>query len=59
MAAESERLFAMFMGWVLVWYGVRRRDLTGTVTAMAGLGLSIGALTILESVNHNSDGKRP
>jgi hypothetical protein len=39
----------MFVGWMLAWYGVRRRDLIGTVTAMAGLGLSIGALTMGES----------
>ena len=50
MAGESERLFVMFMGWALAWYGVHRRHMAGAVTALSGLSLVMGALILPESV---------
>ena len=38
------RLLAMFAGWILTFYGVCRRDVKGSITAMAGLGLATSAM---------------
>jgi hypothetical protein len=47
---QSEaRLFTMFAGWIIAFYGVRRRSWPGTIIAMLGLGLAQGAMTIGES----------
>ena len=46
MIKSEARLFAMFAGWLLAFYGVRQRSWRGTMTAIAGLGLSRGAMTI-------------
>jgi hypothetical protein len=44
---QSEtRLFTMFAGWIVAFYGVRRRTWPGTIIAMLGLGLAEGAMTI-------------
>ena len=43
---SEARLFAMFVGWLIAFYGVRRRNLPGTIIAMAGLGLADGAMII-------------
>ena len=43
------RLFAMFAGWIVALYGVRRHSWTGTIIAMAGIGLADGAMVIGES----------
>jgi hypothetical protein len=43
------RLFAMFAGWIMAVYGVRRRSWPGTIIAMAGMVLAAGAMTIGES----------
>lgn len=43
------RLFAMLVGWTIAVCGIRRRDWTGTVMALAGLGLAEGAMTLGES----------
>jgi hypothetical protein len=48
MNSSEARLFAMLVGWTMAWYGVRRRDWPGTITALAGLGLATGAMTIRE-----------
>ena len=37
------RMLAMFAGWILAFYGVCRRDVKGSVTAMAGVGLVVSA----------------
>ena len=41
-----KRLLTMFAGWVIAFYGVRRRDVQGSITAMAGLGLAMGAMLV-------------
>jgi hypothetical protein len=38
------RLGAMFVGWLLAFYGVRRRDVRGSTIAMAGVGLTLSAI---------------
>jgi hypothetical protein len=43
------RLFAMFAGWMMAFYGVRRRSWTGTIIALAGIGLADGAIVTGES----------
>jgi hypothetical protein len=48
MNSSDARLFAMLLGWTMAWYGVRRRDWPGTVTALAGLGLATGAMAVGE-----------
>jgi hypothetical protein len=48
MKSGNARLFAMLLGWTMAWYGVRRRDWPGTITAFAGLGLATGAMTLGE-----------
>jgi uncharacterized membrane protein len=45
----NTRLFAMFAGFAISWYGVRRRDLPGTLAAMSGMGLVMAALSVGES----------
>lgn len=55
MSSSEARLFAMFVGWVIAFYGVQRRDWPGTITAMAGLGLAAGAMTISERTSANDD----
>ena len=46
MSLSEARLFAMFVGWIMAFYGVRRRNWPGTIIAIAGLGLAEGAMTI-------------
>jgi hypothetical protein len=46
MMKSEARLFAMFAGWIMAFCGVRRRSWPGTMTAMVGLGLAEGAMTI-------------
>jgi hypothetical protein len=48
MKSGEARLFAMFAGWIMAFYGVHRRDWPGTITVMIGLGLAGGAMTIGE-----------
>ena len=48
MSLPETRLFTMFAGWIIAFYGVRRRDWRGSVIAMAGLGLAEGAVTVGE-----------
>jgi hypothetical protein len=43
---SETRLFTMFAGWILAFYGVRRRSWPGTMIAMLGLCLAEGAMTI-------------
>lgn len=37
---DEPRLFLMFTGLIVAWYGVYRRDRPGTLIAIAGLGLA-------------------
>ena len=46
MSLSEARLFAMFAGWIMAFYGVRRRNWPGPLIAMAGLGLAEGAMII-------------
>ena len=48
MDSSESRLAAMFAGWLMALCGVHRRDWPGTITAMIGLGLAAGAVTIGE-----------
>jgi hypothetical protein len=48
MNSYEARLFAMFAGWIMAFYGVRRRDWPGTITVMIGVGLAASAMTITE-----------
>jgi hypothetical protein len=48
MMRPEARLFAMFSGWAIALYGVRRRSWPGTIIAILGLGLAQGAMTIGE-----------
>ena len=41
----AKRLFTMFVGWTIAFYGIRRRDLPGTIMAISGLGLAQIAMT--------------
>jgi uncharacterized membrane protein len=43
------RLFAMFTGWLIAFHGVRRRDVRGSIMAMAGLALAMGAMFVTEN----------
>lgn len=43
---DRERLAGMFLGWMLAFYGIRRRSWLGSLVAMGGLGLAMGAMTI-------------
>lgn len=45
---SGARLFTMFAGWIVAFYGVRRRSWPGTIIAMLGLGLAEGARSIGE-----------
>lgn len=45
---SDARLFAMSAGWILAFFGVRRRSWPGTLIAVVGLGLAQGAMTIGE-----------
>ena len=45
---SEARLFTMFAGWIMAFYGIKRRSWPGTVIAMLGLGLAEGAMTIGE-----------
>jgi hypothetical protein len=46
---QSEvRLFTMFAGWIIAFYGVRRRSWLGSSVAILGLGLARAAMTIGE-----------
>jgi hypothetical protein len=45
---SEARQFAMFFGWIVAFYGVRRRSWSGTIIAMAGLALAEGSMTIGE-----------
>jgi hypothetical protein len=46
--SPEARLFTMFAGWIIAFYGVRRRDWPGTIIAMTGLGFAEGAMIIGE-----------
>jgi hypothetical protein len=48
MMTSNARLLAMFGGWIMAFWGVRRRSWPGTIIAMMGLGLAQGAMTIGE-----------
>jgi hypothetical protein len=48
MMKSEARLFTMFAGWIMAFYGIKRRSWPGTVIAMLGLGLAEGAMTIGE-----------
>jgi hypothetical protein len=48
MMNSEARLFTMFAGWIMAFYGIKRRSWPGTVIAMLGLGLAEGAMTIGE-----------
>jgi uncharacterized membrane protein len=48
MMQSDARLFTMFAGWIIAFYGVKRRSWRGTIIAMLGLGLAEGAMTIGE-----------
>ncbi len=50
---SEARLFAMCAGWIMAFYGVRRRSWPGTIVAMAGLGLAEGAITIGAERRHD------
>jgi uncharacterized membrane protein len=39
------RILTLLTGWVLAFYGVQRRSWSGTIVALAGLGLAETALT--------------
>ena len=52
--SSETRLCAMFVGWVIAFYGVCRRDWPGTITVLAGLGLAVGAMTIGELNSNDS-----
>jgi hypothetical protein len=43
---REARLFTMFAGWMMAFYGVRRRSWPGTVIAMTGVALADGAMII-------------
>jgi hypothetical protein len=45
----NTRLFAMFAGCAISWYGVSRRDWPGTLTAVSGIGLVMAAITVGQS----------
>ena len=45
----AKRLFTMFLGWTIAFYGIRRRDLPGTIMALSGLGLAYSAMTLGEA----------
>ena len=47
MRSES-RLFTMFAGWIIAFYGVRRRSWLGTAIAILGLGVAQKAMTVGE-----------
>ena len=47
--SSRARLFAMFAGWLIAFYGIRRRDVPGSMTALAGLGLAMGAMLVGKS----------
>jgi len=49
MSSSDARLCAMFVGWIVALYGVCRRDWAGTITAIAGLSLAEGAMTVGEA----------
>lgn len=46
MMESDARLLGMFAGWIMAFWGVRRRSWTGTMVAMLGFGLAQGAMTI-------------
>jgi hypothetical protein len=52
--SQRARLLAMFAGWLIAFYGAGRRDVRGSITAMAGLGLAMGALVFTEN-EHRGD----
>jgi hypothetical protein len=41
---DEARLFLMFAGWIMAFFGVRQSSWPGTIVVMAGLGLSEGAM---------------
>jgi hypothetical protein len=43
---SEARLFTMFAGWIIAFYGVQRRSWPGTIIALFGLALADGAMTI-------------
>ena len=46
MSSPDARIFVMVAGWLITWYGVRRRDWPGTVIAIAGISIAEGALVV-------------
>ena len=42
------RVVGMYAGWILAFYGVRRRSWPGTMIALVGLGLAQAAMAIGE-----------
>ena len=46
MNSSEMRVAAMLLGWTMTWYGVWRRDWPGTFTAIAGISLATGAMTL-------------
>jgi hypothetical protein len=44
MTKSDARLLAMFAGWIMAFYGVRRRSWAGTTIALLRLGLAQGAV---------------
>jgi hypothetical protein len=45
---SEARLFGMFAGWIMAFWGVRRRSWPGTMVGVIGLGLAQAAMTIGE-----------
>jgi peptidoglycan/LPS O-acetylase OafA/YrhL len=46
MTNANTRLFGLVAGWILAFYGVQRRNWTGTIIAMAGVSLAEAAIAI-------------
>jgi uncharacterized membrane protein len=47
--SPQTRLFAMFTGWLIAFYGVRRCDVRGSIMAMTGLALAMRAMFVTEN----------
>jgi hypothetical protein len=43
-SSPDVRVLAMFTGWVMSWYGVRRRDLKGTLITIAGVAVTASSV---------------
>jgi hypothetical protein len=51
-SSDQTRMFTMFAGFVMAFYGVYRRDRLGTLAAMAGAGLAYA--TLISEVGHET-----